>query len=69
LFPLEAEANSRYERTLENGETWEIPATVTIDTLGNYSVIFELWAYDEEVGELQFSGNACVLNIEIVDKV
>ncbi len=64
LFPLEAEANARYERTLENGETWEIPATITLDTPGNYSVIFELWAYDKEVGELQFSGNACVLNIE-----
>jgi uncharacterized membrane protein len=69
LFPLEAEADNRYERTLENGATVEIPATITIDESGNYSVTFELWVYDEEAQEPQFSGNACVLNIEVVDKV
>jgi len=68
IFPVEATANANYTRTLENGESWEIPATITIDKPGNYSVIFELWRYDEEVGELQF-GNACVLNVEVVNQV
>jgi uncharacterized membrane protein len=66
IFPVEATANANYTRTLENGEPWEIPVTVSINKLGNYSVIFELWTYDEEVGEFQFSGNACVLNVEVV---
>jgi uncharacterized membrane protein len=69
LFPLEAEASAHYERTLKNGETWEISSTITINKPGNYSVIFELWAYDDDVKEFRFSGNACVLNIEVVDQV
>jgi uncharacterized membrane protein len=68
LFPLETEPSARYEKTLENAETWEISSTITINNPGNYSVVFELWTYDEEVGGLQFSGNACVLNIEVVNQ-
>jgi len=67
LFPVKADASSKYERTLENGEKWENLSTITINELGSYSVVFELWIYDEEMGELQFSGNACVLNIEVVN--
>jgi len=63
-LPVTADTNATYTRTLENGESWEIPSTITIDKPGNYSVIFELWMYKE--GELQFSGNACVLNVEVV---
>ena len=69
IFPFKADANATYERTLENGETWETLSTIAINKPGNYSVIFELWIYDEKVGELQFSGNVCVLNIEVVDQV
>ena len=69
IFPFKADANATYVRTLENGETWETLSTIAINKPGNYSVIFELWVYDEKVGELQFSGNVCVLNIEVVDQV
>ena len=69
IFPFKADANATYVRTLENGETWETLSTIAINEPGNYSVIFELWVYDEKVGELQFSGNVCVLNIEVVDQV
>ena len=69
IFPFKADANATYVRTLENGETWETLSTIAINEPGNYSVIFELWIYDEKVGELQFSGNVCVLNIEVVDQV
>jgi uncharacterized membrane protein len=69
IFPFKADANATYVRTLENGETWETLSTIAINKPGNYSVIFELWIYDEKVGELQFSGNVCVLNIEVVDQV
>jgi len=69
IFPFKADANATYVKTLENGETWETLSTIAINKPGNYSVIFELWIYDEKVGELQFSGNVCVLNIEVVDQV
>jgi hypothetical protein len=66
-LPLMADANTTYTKILENGESWEIPSTVTIDKPGNYSVIFELWLHDEDGGELEFSENACVLNVEVVN--
>jgi uncharacterized membrane protein len=67
-FPVEADANSNYTKTIENGETWETLATVSKNEPGSYSVIFELWIYDE-TGALKFSYNYCVLNIEVVDQL
>ena len=66
-FPVEVDAESRYAQTVENGEAWETLATVTIDEPGSYSVMFELWIYDE-TGTLEFSHNYCVLKIEVVDQ-
>jgi uncharacterized membrane protein len=65
-MPIEADANATYARTLENEETWETLSTISLNEPGSYSVIFELWAYDETVGALQFSGNYAVLNVEVV---
>jgi uncharacterized membrane protein len=66
-LPLMADANATYTRTLENEETWEIPATITINQPGTYAVIFELWACTE--GEaLTFTENACSLNVEVVNQ-
>jgi uncharacterized membrane protein len=65
-MPIKADANATYTRTLENGETWETLSTVSLNEPGSYSVIFELWAYDETVGAIQFSGNYAVLNVEVV---
>lgn len=67
LFPVKADPKSTYERTLENQKQWETFSTITMNEPGIYSVIFELWVYDEKAGELQFSGKACVLNIEVVN--
>jgi uncharacterized membrane protein len=66
-FPVEANAENSYEQTIENGETWETLATVSINEPGSYSVVFELWIYDE-TGALEFSYNYCVLNIEVVEQ-
>jgi uncharacterized membrane protein len=67
-FPAEADAESSYTKTIENGEKWETLATVSINELGSYSVIFELWIHDE-TGALEFSHNYCVLKIEVVDQI
>jgi len=64
-FPVEADVENSYTPTIENGEAWETLATLSINEIGNYAVIFELWIYDE-TGTLQFSYNYCVLNIEVV---
>jgi uncharacterized membrane protein len=68
-FPVETNAESSYAQTIENGETWETLATVSINEPGSYSVIFELWIYDDNAGELEFSHNYCVLKIEVVDQI
>ena len=65
-YPVDAEITSSYEKTMENGEIWETPAEVSINELGSYSLIFELWIYDE-AGALKFSHNYCVLKLEVVD--
>ena len=65
-LPLMADANAIYTRTLENGGAWEIPSIITIDQPGKYSIVFELWLNDKEGGELQFSGNACSLSVEVI---
>ena len=66
-FPVETGVENSYAQTIENGEAWETLATVSINETGSYSVIFELWIYDE-TGALEFSHNYCVLKIEVVDQ-
>ena len=65
-MPIKANANTTYARTLENEETWETLSTISLNEPGSYSVIFELWVYDETVGAIQFSGKYAVLNVEVV---
>jgi uncharacterized membrane protein len=67
-FPVETDIESSYAQTIENGESWETLATVSINEPGSYSAIFELWIYDE-TGALEFSYNYCVLNIEVVEQI
>jgi uncharacterized membrane protein len=68
-YPVDAEVTASYEKTIENGEIWETPAEVSINEPGSYSVIFELWIYDDNAGAFTFSYNYCVLNLEVVDQV
>jgi uncharacterized membrane protein len=67
-FPIEAQANNSYERTVENGETWKNLATVAINEPGNYSAAFELWIYDQSSGTFQFTYNYCVLKLQVVNQ-
>jgi uncharacterized membrane protein len=66
-FPVEANVENSYAHTIDNGDSWETLATVSINETGSYSVIFELWIYDG-AGALQFSQNYCVLNIDVVNQ-
>jgi len=68
-FPAEVQPIDSYATTLENGEKWETPSTITINQPGTYSVFFELWMYSENAGQNVFSGNACVLKVEAVNQV
>jgi uncharacterized membrane protein len=65
-FPVDADVESTYAQTLESGESRETLATVSINEPGSYSVIFELWIYEE--GTLEFSHNYCVLKVDVVEQ-
>ena len=65
-YPVEANAEKNYTQTVGSGKTWEIPATVTINEPGSYSVIFELWIHNGQAGIYQFTYNYCVLKIDVV---
>jgi uncharacterized membrane protein len=67
-LPVEVDPSSNYVKTLEKEESWEILATVSINNPGNYSSVYELWIYDQDIDEFEFTYNYCVLNIEVVDQ-
>ena len=64
LFPLHVAPLSTFDKTLANGEKWQIQVPVTLSETGSYSIVFELWR--EDAGVLKFTGNAAVLNVEAV---
>jgi len=64
-FPVNAPANSTYEKTLSDGGIWQDSATVSINQVGNYSAVFELWILNNE-NVYEFSNNFCVLNLQVV---
>ena len=47
-----------------NGKPLEKTATVTENTLGSYSVVFELWQHKGDT--LEFTQDYCNLNIEVI---
>ncbi|MCW4030064.1 MAG: DUF1616 domain-containing protein [Candidatus Bathyarchaeota archaeon] len=52
---------------LQNGATAENSAVLTLNSPGEYSVIFELWHQDES-GTYIFEGyNYCILNIQVTN--
>jgi uncharacterized membrane protein len=66
-FPVDAEPESIYNMTIGNGEKSEQLASVPIKDVGKFMVVFELWRY-AELSEAEFTGNACVLNIEAISE-
>lgn len=54
-----------YDFTLANGETYEKAVTVTENTVGSYTVVFELWQLDGS--NYMFTQNYCVLNIKVIN--
>ena len=65
LFPAEINAINTYTKTLADDERWEIQVPVTLHETGSHSIVFELWVQND-VGELEFSGNAVVRNVDAV---
>jgi len=67
-LPIPVDPVSNYTETVENGQTWENLATVSINQPGNYSAVFELWLFDGNSGAFTFTYDYCVLHIEVIDQ-
>ena len=68
-LPVEVDQPNQIYSTgnLENGKTWETNASVTENTPGNYSVVFELWQKNPTTQNYEFTYNYCVLNIQVIN--
>jgi uncharacterized membrane protein len=68
FLPINATAINTYEKTVADGETWSTLSTVTLNQVGNYNVVFELYIYNPNTGIYDFdSFNLGVLNIQVTN--
>jgi uncharacterized membrane protein len=67
-FPVDVPASQVYEinNLGGNGRTNENTASITENTVGSYSVVFELWRQNL-AGTYEFTHNYCVLNIQVTN--
>ena len=65
-FPdgLPVDPVNTYDLNLAKGVGNQDAVTVSVNELGSYSVVFELWRF--ESGNWMFTNNYCVLNIQVI---
>ena len=68
IFPIDTQPAQVYETgsLSHNGKPWQTTTTVIENTIGSYSVVFELWQHEDD-GSLLFTQNFCVLKIQVVN--
>ena len=54
-----------YDFNLKSGDTYEKSVTLTENTVGTYTVVFELWRLDGSA--YVFTQDYCVLNIKVIN--
>jgi uncharacterized membrane protein len=56
--PASLSTKKSYQWILSDTKSWQFPVDISIDEKGdNYRLIFELWRYNENIGELEYTGN------------
>ena len=60
------ESVSTVDLAVADGQTVQTQVLVSENTVGSHSVVFELWMQNEW-NDYAFTGNFCVLNIEVVN--
>ncbi len=64
-FPVDIQASKVYEiSNLADSQSWEEMASLTLNEVGSYSVVFELWQYKGDA--LEFTYNYNVLNVQVI---
>jgi uncharacterized membrane protein len=64
-FPVDATANNIIQFSLDPEEQWSSQVPISINTLGTYSVVFELYSLKD--GAYTFTNNYCVLHLTVKD--
>jgi len=67
-LPVNTQPIDVYNMTLGNGQSWQKSVPVTENQVGSYSVVFELWQYNQDSKAYQFTtyNDYCVLNIQVI---
>ena len=63
-FPVEVQPTQTYDLRLKNSATWQTESTMTLNQVGNYWVVYELW-HQNSAGTYDFTNNEAYLNIQV----
>jgi|WetSurMetagenome_2_1015567.scaffolds.fasta_scaffold47552_2 uncharacterized membrane protein len=63
--PVDVQPIKTYDISLRDGDGWQDSASITQDQVGSFSVVFELWHYNQDSKTYEFTANYCVLNIQV----
>jgi uncharacterized membrane protein len=65
-FPVNANVTQTLSTgAMQDGVSASKVATLSLNQPGDYLVAFELWVPNDDTGVLQFSGDYCVLNVQV----
>ena len=53
-IPVPIEANVSYDVEVESGRSWENQVEIVIEKTGRFTLVFELWVFNEEARKLEF---------------
>lgn len=56
--PATLSTRKTYQQILDDKEAWQFPLEVSINEKGDdHRLIFELWRYNENIGDIEYTGN------------
>jgi uncharacterized membrane protein len=65
-FPVNEQPIQIYQLTLKNTDIWQTKSTITLNQVGNYWVVFELW-HQNSSGTYDFTNDETVLNVRVTN--
>ena len=63
-FPVDIQQTQTYDLSLKNTATWQTESTITLNQVGNYWVVFELW-HQNSAGTYDFTNDEAALNVQV----
>jgi uncharacterized membrane protein len=64
-FPVDVTPIQTYDLSLANTATWQTESTITLNQVGSYWVVFELW-HQNSAGTFEFTNDQASLNIQVM---